>query len=172
MGKASLDPDLREFLESLNSAGVKYLVVGGYAVNFHGHYRATDDLDVWIAVSPENAHRVSQVMRSFGGFSASTVPPSMFLQPRKAFIFGREPTRIDVLTGPSGVDFDECYSRRVDGILDGVKVSVISLDDLKANKRAAGRTKDIGDLENLPPVAMPAPKASARKRTSHRRRRG
>ena len=141
------------------------MVVGGYAVNYHGYCRATDDLDVWIAVDPENALLISQVMQSFAGYPKSKVPASMFLQVGKVFIFGREPVRIDVLTGPSGVDFVECYSRCVRATLDGVSVPLISLEDLKRNKRASGRVKDLADLENLPEATPDVPKKKrARKR--------
>lgn len=163
MAKANLFPDLKEFLESLNSAGIKYMVVGGYAVNYHGYHRATDDLDVWIAVDKENARLISRVMQDFAGFPRSKVPPSMFLEVGKVFIFGREPVRIDILTGPSGVDFAECHARCVRATLDGVIVPLISLDDLKLNKRASGRLKDLADLENLPDTGL-AVKKSKRKR--------
>jgi hypothetical protein len=150
MAKVSLNPNFKAFFESLNSAGVKYLLLGGYAVNFYGYLRSTNDIDVWIAVDDENARRVSEVFQSFGGFPPEAVPYTLFLQKQKVFIFGREPVRIDVITGPNGVEFAECYARRVDAVLDGIPVSVISLDDLKQNKRASARFKDLADLENLP----------------------
>jgi hypothetical protein len=67
-------------------------------------------------------------------------------------MFGREPLRVDILTDPSGIDFDGCYSRRVESELDGVRVPFLALADLLANKRAAGRTRDLADLEDLPPA--------------------
>jgi predicted nucleotidyltransferase len=150
MDPASLNPNFKEFFESLNSAGVKYLLLGGYAVNYYGYHRATDDLDIWIALDKENAARLSEVMRKFGGFRASDVPPSLFLQKGKVFVFGREPVRIDILTGPSGIDFQECYARRQETTWDGVRVPIISLEDLRANKKASARAKDLADLEVLP----------------------
>src|SRR5215217_5383173 len=155
MAKVDLFPDFKAFLESLNSNGVRYLLLGGYAVIHYGYRRATDDLDVWIAVDPENAEKVSRTLRVFAGFSASKVPPSMFLAKGKVFIFGREPVRIDVLTSPSGVDFEESYARRNEVDWDGIKVPLISLRDLKRNKKASGRAKDLADLENLPPQERP-----------------
>jgi hypothetical protein len=89
-------------------------------------------------------------MRKFGGFRASDVPPSLFLQKGKVFVFGREPVRIDILTGPSGINFQECYARRHEATWDGVRVPIISLEDLRANKKASARAKDIADLEVLP----------------------
>ncbi|HZN67392.1 MAG TPA: hypothetical protein VFB66_19040 [Tepidisphaeraceae bacterium] len=164
MAKVDLYPDFREFLKSLNSEGVEYLVVGGYAVIYYGYRRATDDLDIWIAISPENADRVSRVLQQFGGFRASKVKPSMFLEAPKTFIFGREPVRIDILTRPSGVDFKACFARRTVVEWDGIKVPLISFKDLKQNKQASGRAKDLADLENLPPTFPPPRKGPGRRR--------
>ena len=151
MATVDLYPDFREFLKSLNSRGVRYLVLGGYAVIHYGYRRATDDLDVWIAVDPENTERLSEVLQEFGGFSARKVKASMFREVGKIFKFGREPVRIDILTSPSGVTFDTAYAKRNEVIWDGVKVSLINLEDLKRNKAASGRAKDQADLDNLPP---------------------
>lgn len=170
MAKVDLFPDFKGFLESLNSEGVEYLVLGGYAVIHYGYRRATDDLDVWVAVRADNAERVSRVLRLFGGFSAKTVKPSMFTEPGKVFIFGREPVRIDVLTGPSGVEFDACYARRNVVDWDGIRVPLISFDDLKQNKLASGRAKDIADLQNLPPVAPTTPPRKKGTRRPRRRK--
>lgn len=150
MAKVDLFPDFRQFLKSLNSAGVKYLVVGGYAVIYYGYRRSTDDLDVWVAVDPDNAQRVSQVLQDFGGFPIEQVPPGMFQTTGKVFIFGREPVRIDVLTSPSALDFDSSYARRNEVNWDGVIVPLVSFEDLKRNKKASGRAKDLADPENPP----------------------
>jgi predicted nucleotidyltransferase len=166
MDPESLNPNFKEFFESLNSAGVEYLLLGGYAVNYYGYHRATDDLDIWIALDKQNATRLSAVMRQFGGFRASDVPPSLFLQKGKVFVFGREPVRIDILTGPSGIDFQSCYARRQETIWDGVRVPIISLQDLLANKKASARAKDLADLEALPKkyVASNRPRATKKNR--------
>lgn len=145
----SLNPHFRDLFECLNSAGVKYLVLGGYAVNYHGHHRNTKDVDVWIAVEAENAERVSKALQRFG-FAAASVPPQKFLSKGHIFVFGREPFRVDILTDPSGVEFEDCYARRVETTLDGVRLPFIALDDLKVNKRASARPKDLADLEELP----------------------
>ena len=150
MATVDLFPDFKEFLKSLNSAGVEYLLLGGYAVAHYGYECVTKDIDVWIAVNETNVARRSAALQSFGGFTPESVAPSMFLEAGKVFAFGREPVRIDILTGPDGVDFAACYGRRHDVIMDGVKVPVISLTDLRANKLASGRTKDLADLEHLP----------------------
>lgn len=149
MGKANLFPDFKELFVSLNSAKVKYLVIGGYAVIYYGHRRATDDIDIWIMTDPDNLEKVSRVLQKWGGFRASQVAPRILRQPRKVFVFGREPVRVDLLTDPSGVSFESCYRRHHVAVLDGIKVPMISLEDLRANKKASGRTKDLADLEAL-----------------------
>lgn len=170
MAKVDLYPDFKEFLESLNSAGVEYMVLGGYAVIHYAYKRTTDDLDVWIAISEQNAERVSTVMKEWGGFSSRTVRPAMFLKPNKVYIFGREPVRIDILTGPSGVRFDDCFARRKLAVLDGVKVPLIGLDDLVVNKRASGRNKDLADLDRLTQLEDPKPKRPGAKRRKQKPR--
>jgi hypothetical protein len=174
MAKVDLYPDFRDFLRSLNSEGVEYLVLGGYAVIHYGYRRATDDLDVWITTKPDNAQRVSRVLQRFGGFPAAKVKPSMFAAPGKLFIFGREPVRIDILTGPSGLDFDTCYARRNVVDWDGVMVPLISFADLRRNKKASGRAKDVADLEHLPsefptPVKKSKPKPKPKPKAKRRR---
>jgi len=146
MATIQLPPDFREFLKLLNSSRVEYLVIGGYAVNFYGFARATADLDIWIAMAPENAQRVAKAVRDFGFQQASE---GTFLEPRKVIRMGVPPVRIEIITSISGVEFSECYSRRIDAELDGIPVQLIGLEDLKANKRASGRLKDLLDLEQL-----------------------
>lgn len=160
MAKVDLYPDFKELFASLNSAKVKYLTLGGYAVIYYGYYRTTDDLDIWIATDLDNAERVSQVLQKWGGIRARTVPASMFTECGKAFIFGREPVRVDILTGPSGVQFSDRYARRNVVELDGIRVPMIAIEDLKTNKLASGRAKDLADLEHLLPSA---PQKVARK---------
>lgn len=117
--KVSLDPDFKEFIALLNSEGVRYLLLGGYAVNFHGYHRFTGDIDFWIAIDWDNAGRVSKVLQRFG-FSAATVSPEQFTEPGKVHMFGNKLVRVDLLTGPSGVEFEESYGRRVVDTFDGV----------------------------------------------------
>jgi len=112
MGEANLDDDFRELFVALNLAKVSYLMIGGYAVNFYGHHRATKDIDVWIAADAENASRVSEALVKWGGFSASRVAPKLFVEPDKVFVMGRPPTRIDLLTGAPGLNFEACWQRR------------------------------------------------------------
>jgi predicted nucleotidyltransferase len=149
MAEIELHPDFKDFLRLLNSYGVEYLLVGGYAVGFHGYPRATGDMDIWVAVSGQNAEKTASVLRDFG-MSAREVSKDLFLQRDKVIRMGVPPVRIEVITGASGVDFDSCYDRRKTIEIDGVPVHFISLQDLKANKLASGRHKDLEDLEHLP----------------------
>jgi hypothetical protein len=144
-----LPGDFKEFLKLLNEKGVRYLVIGGYAVGYHGYPRATNDMDIWIAIHPENAQRVVDALRKFG-FDLPELIPDLFLQAKKIVRMGKPPMRLEIITSVSGVEFDECYSSRVVDILDGVYASIIDLHHLKLNKKAAGRLKDLADLENLP----------------------
>lgn len=149
MEKLPLPPDFKDFLRLLHSEGVEYLLVGGYAVGNYGYPRATGDLDIWIAANNVNAAKVAQVLLQFG-FSAQSVNADMFSKPDQIVRMGVPPVCIDVITSASGVEFSECYVRRNIRMIDGVEVSIIHPDDLKRNKRASGRNKDLNDLENLP----------------------
>jgi len=141
--------DFKEFLKLLNEKGVRYLLIGGYAVGYHGYPRATNDMDIWIAVNPENAERVVDALHAFG-FDLPELTPDLFLQENKIIRMGNPPMRLEITTGISGVEFDDCYTNRVVDVLDGVEVNVIDLPHLKVNKKAAGRLKYLDDLENLP----------------------
>jgi predicted nucleotidyltransferase len=149
MANIELHPDFRDFLRLLNSNGVEYLVVGGYAVGHHGYPRATGDIDVWIAVNTQNAVRVAEAVREFG-MPSDQITRELFEEKDKVVRMGLPPVRIEVLTGVSGVEFADCYKRRVTVDCDGVLVQIISLADLKRNKAASGRHKDLEDLEHLP----------------------
>lgn len=144
-----LPRDFREFLSVLNARGVEYLLIGGYAVGYHGQPRATQDMDIWIAMSPDNAERITAALREFG-FDVPDLAPGLFLKERNIIRLGVPPVRIEIAMAISGLQFDECFARKVVDTLAGVQVNLISLDDLKTNKRAAGRLKDLADLENLP----------------------
>ena len=144
-----LPKDFSEFLSLLTSHGVRYLLIGGYAVGYHGFPRATGDMDIWIALHPQNAERVVDALRDFG-FDMLQLAPALFLQEHSMVRMGNVPLRIEILTSISGVSFEECYADRIVDTLDGVEVSIISLTHLKTNKRASGRHKDLMDLEELP----------------------
>ena len=144
-----LPPDFKEFLRLLKDHGVKYLFIGGYAVGYYGYPRATQNMDIWIAVHRDNAERMVAAIREFG-FDLSELSASLFLQDDSIVRMGMPPMRIEVLTTISGVRFEECYAERVTETIDGIEVDLISLHHLKANKKASGRYKDLDDLENLP----------------------
>ncbi len=144
-----LPKDFREFLKLLRAHSVEYLLVGGWAVSHHGYPRFTNDLDVWIASAPANAERVVRVLSDFG-FDGPELSPALFLQPDQIIRMGFEPLRIEVMTTISGVKFEECYRERLETTLDGEPVNLINLRHLRINKRAAGRLKDLSDLEHLP----------------------
>ena len=144
-----LPNDFKEFLKLLNSYEVEYLLVGGYAVGYYGYPRATGDMDIWIAVHPDNANKLMRVLGDFG-FGTVGISEALFLQENKVIRMGNPPIRIEILTSISGVEFSECYAQRVSDVIDNVQVNLINLLHLKQNKKAASRYKDLDDLDNLP----------------------
>jgi predicted nucleotidyltransferase len=149
MATIHLPSDFKEFLKLLNAHKVEYLLIGGYAVGYHGYPRATADMDIWIAADTANADRMVAVLKEFG-FDIPDLSPQLFLKEWQVIRLGVPPVRIEIATTVSGVSFAECYNQRVVDVLDGVKVNLISLNHLKLNKKAAGRYQDLADLENLP----------------------
>ncbi len=143
-----LNRDFKEFIASLNDNNVRYLVVGGYAVALHGHPRFTKDLDVWVDCSQANAVAILRALAQFGMGSLG-LTENDFLVPDQVVQLGYPPNRIDILLSISGVIFDKCYAKRVVVEIDQVKVNFIDLENLKLNKKAAGRHQDLADLENL-----------------------
>lgn len=111
--------------------------------------RATHDMDIWIAIHPDNAERMVNVLQEFG-FDMPQLSASLFLQDKSIVRMGIPPVRLEITTAISGVTFEECYARRVVDVMDGVEVNLISLHHLKENKKASGRHKDLDDLEHLP----------------------
>src|SRR5215475_8749269 len=105
----TLPPDFKEFLRLLNTHDVEYLLIGGYAVGYHGYPRATNDLDIWIAVHPDNAERVTRALREFG-FDVPGLSSKLFLDDKRIVRMGVPPLRIEVMTSISGVAFEECYA--------------------------------------------------------------
>ena len=144
----ALNQDFKEFIQSLNDNDVRYLVVGGYAVAQHGHPRYTKDIDIWVEMSAENAVQVIKALAQFG-FASLGLTETDFLEPDQIIQLGYPPSRIDILTTLSGVEFSECYSSHVVAELEGVSVNFIDLENLKKNKKATGRHQDLADLENL-----------------------
>jgi len=144
----TLHPEFKEFAVSLNENEVRYMVVGGYAVAFHGHPRYTKDLDVWVEREPGNVARLLSALREFG-FGSLGLSAEDFLEPDQIIQLGFPPNRIDLLTDLEGVDFGQAYVGIVAANVEGIPVYFIGLEDLKRNKRAVGRHQDLADLERL-----------------------
>lgn len=142
------DLDFREFLACLAARDVRFLVVGGYAVAAHGHPRYTGDLDLWIWTGVENAKSLLTALDDFGFGSVGLVAAD-FTEPGRVVQLGYPPVRIDLLTSIDGVEFEGCFARRVEIIVEGLPVPFIALDDLRRNKASSGRPQDIADLAAL-----------------------
>jgi hypothetical protein len=142
--------DFRDLLAELRRAEARFLVVGAHALAAHGVPRATVDLDVWIDPSPENAARVWSALAAFGApLDALMITPADLTRPDTVAQFGLPPWRIDILTGISGVTFDEAWPDRMEAYFDDVLVPFIGQDAFIRNKRASGRLKDLADIEAL-----------------------
>jgi hypothetical protein len=144
--------DFKDLFVALSSHNAEFIVVGAHAVMVHTEPRYTKDLDVWIRPTLENAQRVYEALHDFGAPLANLTPHDL-ATPGTVFQIGVAPNRIDVLTAIDGVQFDEAWSRRSVGNYGGVAISLLSLDDLIANKRAAGRPQDLLDLAKLEAAA-------------------
>ena len=149
-----LSSDLREFIHLLNTKSVKYVIVGAWALAFHGRPRYTGDIDIFVARERDNADRLMEVIEAFG-FGRAGIERDDFLQANHVIQLGRAPNRIDLLTGISGVAFNEAWESREPGSISGVAVSVISRDLLIRNKRAANRDKDQADIKLLEKTRPP-----------------
>jgi predicted nucleotidyltransferase len=149
MAEQILPDDFKEFLKLLNEAGVEYLLIGGYAVGYYGYPRTTADIDVWVAATPDNAAKLVSVFQDFG-MRDPKLTPEIFLQHNKIIRMGVPPMRIEVLTEIDGVEFGECFASREVITIDDIRVNLIALKHLRANKKASGRHKDLDDLDHLP----------------------
>ncbi|MGO8814656.1 MAG: nucleotidyltransferase [Terriglobia bacterium] len=143
-----LPEDWRAFIESLNSSGVDYLVVGAVALAHHGFPRYTGDLDVLVGNSPDNAQRLESALAEFG-FASLGLKAADFVDSYRVVQLGVPPGRIDLLTSITGVTFDEAWAGRVEVVLGKTRVSFIGREALIQNKRKTGRAKDQADLEAL-----------------------
>jgi hypothetical protein len=144
----NLSQDLREFVELLNSRKIKYVLVGGHAVAYHGFPRFTGDVDFFIDTSPQNAALVASAVSDFG-FAQLGLKEADFRGAETIVQLGRAPNRIDILTSVTAVSFAEAWENRVETKLDGLPVWVISKDLLLRNKLAAGRPQDLADSKRL-----------------------
>ena len=143
-----MNRDFVEILSELSAAGADFLIVGAHALATHGVPRATGDLDIWVRPTPDNARRVLTALASFGA-PLHDLTIDDLAKPDTVFQIGLPPARVDILSGISGVTFEEAWPRRMTVTLEGLDVAVLSRDDFIANKRAAGRPKDLLDLALL-----------------------
>lgn len=143
-----LQKDLKEFVALLNATNVKYLVVGGYAVAFHGYPRYTGDIDVFVEVTADNAGKLAEVLREFG-FAGDATVAEFLSDPRRIIRMGNSPYRIEVLGTVDGVSFEEAWAARIETVVDGISIYIISKPLLLKNKKAAGRPKDLIDVDHL-----------------------
>jgi hypothetical protein len=143
-----MNPDFVDLLRAFSDADVRFLVVGAYALAHHGRPRATGDLDVWVDATSDNAARVLRGLAAFGA-PLQDVSMSDFAQPGVVYQIGVPPGRIDILTELSGLRFAEAWPAREPGTFGGVAVDFIGREAFIRNKRATGRTKDLGDIEGL-----------------------
>jgi hypothetical protein len=143
--------DYKDLLSAFQSHGVKYLVVGGFAVIYHSQPRFTKDIDLFIKADPENAKAIYAALADFGA-PLEGITPEDFTDRNSFFRFGREPKGFDILPAIPGVDFDAAWERRVETVVDtptGLKANFISADDLIASKLASGRARDLADVEDI-----------------------
>ncbi len=143
-----LPKDIREFIELLLSEKVEFLLVGGYALAFHGAPRFTEDIDFYVRISPDNAGRVAQALDK-SGFGQVGIKREDFLEPEQVIQLGRPPNRIDLLTSLSGVSWEEAWADRQPISFAGTSCWTLGRKTLIANKRASGRPQDLADVARL-----------------------
>lgn len=156
-----LAKDFEDFVVLLNKYEVEYMVVGGYAMAFHGKPRYTGDFDIWINISEENAEKLLKVMEAFG-MSSLGFEKEDFLQQGYISQIGYPPLRIDILNNIDGVEFEESYINRQQLIEGDLEINYIGLQDLMANKIASGRKMDLADVQEIKKI-MPKKKPEPRK---------
>jgi hypothetical protein len=145
-----LAPDFDEFIGSLNAHGVEFLIVGAYALAFHGAPRFTGDLDILVRPTIENAAKVMEAVRAFG-FPINELQPQDLIDPRRILEMGIEPVQIHVMSAISGVSWDDAWETRAAGTCGAHAASFLGRDAFLQNKRAAGRPKDLADVDALEP---------------------
>ncbi|HOY17189.1 MAG TPA: hypothetical protein PLC89_07850 [Haliscomenobacter sp.] len=148
IGSMVLDKDFKEFIRLLNENEVRYLVIGGYAVAYHGYPRYTKDIDFWIWADPDNADRLIKTIQDFG-LGVLGLQKEDLINPDNVIQLGYEPNRIDLIVALEGLDFESCFSRREDVAFEDLNVHFIGLKDLIQNKLSTGRMKDKVDAKTL-----------------------
>ncbi|MEX2403168.1 MAG: nucleotidyltransferase [Balneolales bacterium] len=145
-----LNKDFKEFIGLLNDHKVEYLLVGGYAVIIYGYPRYTGDIDIWIKPTRTNAQKLLRALADFG-FADLNLGVDDFTEPNQIIQLGQQPTRIDLLTSVDGIEFEESSNNAMAFTIENILVRVIGITQLRENKQASGRHKDLDDLKNLPP---------------------
>ena len=143
-----MNRDFAEMLSALSEAGADFLIVGAHAVAVHGFPRATGDLDIWVRATPDNASRVWAALANFGA-PLGDLSIADLSSPSIVFQMGLPPARIDILTGITGVAFEQAWPRRIVARVDSIDLPVLGREDLLVNKRATGRPKDLADVDAL-----------------------
>lgn len=143
-----IQSDFRELLELLNAYKVEYIIVGGYALAFHGAPRYTGDIDILVKPAPENAHRILKALDDFG-FGSIDLTVKDFKKQDNVVQLGVPPVRVDIMTTITGVNWKDALSGSVEGKYSDISVKFIGLNEFVLNKRAVGRKKDLSDLEAL-----------------------
>jgi len=143
-----LSDDLHEFLKLLDSTKVEFVLVGAYALAYHGAPRFTEDIDFFVSTSPKNAEKLLAVIEEFG-FGSLGLRLEDFQKPDMVIQLGRAPNRIDLLTGIDGVTWEDVWEKRQQSQIDGFPVAVIDLESLCQNKEKTARDQDLIDLKRL-----------------------
>lgn len=143
----NLPKDFKEFIGLLDKNDVRYIVIGGYAVVYHGYVRSTNDIDLWIDIRADNIKRLLKALDEFG-FSSLNIKESDFL-PHQIIQLGHPPNRIDLVTTPAGIDFETCYESKEEVIIDDITVNIIDFENLIKGKKATHRMRDLADIEEL-----------------------
>ncbi len=145
--------DFKEFIKLLNSKKVKYMIIGGYAVAYHGYPRYTGDIDFWIDNSRENARRIIAVLNDFG-FDSLEIKPDDLANPDNVIQLGFPPNRIDLICGIEGIDYNNAYDNSEITEIDGEKIRFINLDDLITTKSISARKQDLADIDKLEKIRL------------------
>ena len=146
-----MNQDFKEFFNSLNAHGVEFLVIGGVAYNFYAPPRATKDIDIWIRPTNDNIGAFLLALTAFG--FAHQLSVEELVNTNKVLVLGRAPNRIDVLTKPDGILWDDCWKRRVPSDYAGEPIAFLALEDLVTSKLAAARDQDLVDAKKLRVIA-------------------
>ncbi|WP_149241082.1 DUF6036 family nucleotidyltransferase [Dyadobacter sp. 32] len=142
--------DFQDFLQALNEFHVEYILVGGYSVILHGYSRTTGDMDIWVKKSKENYSKIGLAFSRFGMPMFDMTEENFLNNPAfDVFTYGRAPVSIDIITKLKGLEFENAFDNASDHIVDDLTIRLINYRDLITAKKAAGRPRDINDIENL-----------------------